>query len=126
MRGRELRKGNVSWCCCCGLCSGSALAVKHLAQPEGVLGMVVSEMSLVHAAACGKSSWRSCQLGNQRGEGEDNTALETELCVRNVRGTGATLAQIPNSAGQTSHQRIRSVIEVMCILSVIKRLCSSG
>lgn len=37
------------WCCCCGLCSGSALVVKHLAQPHGELGMGAGEMSLVHA-----------------------------------------------------------------------------
>ena len=63
---------------------------------------------------------------DQRSQGEDNTALEAELCVWNVRGTGAMPAQIPNSPGQTSCQRIRSVTEVMCILSVIKRLCNSG
>ncbi|KAK2531115.1 hypothetical protein Q9966_008962 [Columba livia] len=37
MNGRELKKGNVLWCCCCGLCSGLTLMVKHLAQPNRVL-----------------------------------------------------------------------------------------
>lgn len=46
-----------------------------------------------------------------RGRDEGKSALETKLGVwnvrGNVRGTGTALAQIHNSAGQTSHPRIR-------------------
>lgn len=49
MNGRELKKGNVPWCCWCGLCL--TLMVKHLAQPNRVLEMNASKMKLVHAAA---------------------------------------------------------------------------
>ena len=89
VRGRELRKGNVLWCRCCGLCSGSALVVKHLAQPDGVLGMDVGEISLVCAAAWGKSSWRSLQLGTRE------VRVKTTLHLRQnfVYGMSGALGQ---------------------------------
>lgn len=40
VRGRELRKGSMPWCfCSIHLCS--VLVVKHLAQPDELLGMGV-------------------------------------------------------------------------------------
>lgn len=117
VRGRELRKGILLWCCCWGLCTGSTAVVKHLAQLNRVLGMGVGEMNLACAGIvmvvppAPASNLRDC---------EDNVRPEARICVWNVRGTGAMLAQIPNSAGHMSCQRIRSVTEVMCILSVIK------
>lgn len=102
VRGRELRKGSVPWCCC-SIHLGSVLVVQHLTQPDGLLGMGVSEMTLV----LGEELIEVPPAWDQRGQDEGNSALETKLSVWNVRGTGTTLAQIHNSAGQTSHLRIR-------------------
>jgi len=126
MRGRELKKGKVPWCCCCGLCSGSALVVKHLAQPNGVLGMDAGEMSLVRAAARGKSSWRSLQL--QPGAREVKVKPTLYLRQNFVYRMLGALGQHGHKylAGQTSRRTVRSVTAVMCTPSVIKRLCNSG
>lgn len=90
-RGRELKKGNVLWCCCCGLCSGSALVIKHLAQPDGVLGMDAGKMSLVRTAAWGKSSRRSLQL--QLGIGEVKVKTGLHLRQNFVYETSGALGQ---------------------------------
>lgn len=80
----------MPWCCC-SIHPCSVLVVKHLAQPDGLFGIGGGEMNLVHAAVWEKNSEvPPAPAWDQRGQDKGNSALETKLCMWNIRGTGTT------------------------------------